>query len=101
MIDFGDVSALQYCTGNFSGSDVGDRQPLRHVSGMRKRLVRKRVVLADVPLYRNFLKKSSPAMLPGQKKAMFFEIPGPRKTGTRVHSENCLTVPPPNCWYAP
>ena len=36
----------------------------------------KRVVLADVPLCRNVLQKSLPAVKPCQNKAMIFDIPG-------------------------
>ena len=55
-------------------------------SGVRKRVVSKSVVLADVPLYRNFLLKVFPCGATLAKKAMIFDIPGPQKTGTRAHS---------------
>ena len=55
-------------------------QPPPQPLGVRKRVISKRVVLADVPVYRNFQKKKQkktfPPMLPWQKTAMSFDIPG-------------------------
>ena len=48
------------------------------IRGSQDRVVSKRVVLADVPLHRNFLPKVT--VLPWQKKAMIFD------TETRVDS---------------
>ena len=53
-------------------------------------MVSKRVVLADVPLYRNFLQKVFPAMLPGQKKAMIFDNPGPHKPDEGTFARTAL-----------
>ena len=44
-----------------------------------ERLVSKRVVLADVPLYRHFLQESYPCSATWQKEAMIFDIPRPQK----------------------
>ena len=51
-----------------------------------KRVVSRRVVLAHVLSTETSSKRSFPAALPWQKKAMIFDNPGPQKNGTRAHS---------------
>ena len=69
-------------------------------SGVFKRAASKRLVLADVPLYQNFLQKSLPAVLPWQKKTMFFDIPGPQKLERGHIRQNRLLQDPPFCFLS-
>ena len=51
------------------------------LSGLRKRVVSKRVVLAEVPLYRHFLQKIFPygaTLDERKKKPVNFDVPGPQ-----------------------
>ena len=46
--------------------------------------------MADAPLHRTFLQKSFPAVLPWQKNAMIFDIPGPRNQNEGTFAKTAL-----------
>ena len=70
-------------------------------SGVRKRVVSKRVILEDVPCTETSSQKTSfPAVLPWQKKAMIFDVPGLLKPERGYIRQNHPFPKPPFCFLS-